>query len=433
MSLLSCNRATREIVWFEQVKQDYAHHSSLTTTVAIDKLEAVIFNDPSLKNRLFSAFAGKQVAKAAAIFFITALVAIVAIMALTGTMGIAVPLFIPLAISAGSVTGFTLVSVAGFTYNRHKLIAQYRSVDHHLGTEGPPSESDFEPQATKPDFSENEQQIGPLTPTFFKSDEELEQLIKEGIPEEVYREPRSHAFFRNHPETAFEFYARAAACGHLEGIYDLGFCYLIGQGTESDVKKAAEHFERAATQGHVAAQYYLGKLHTGQGEIPKDWPVAFKWLQQVSESGDSFFSGMGAEAIGDYFNSTDDQPSAIKWYEKAIKQYALSPDSLPDGFNYRRSANIGECYEKMEKFDLAAQWYQTSFNQGNQHISYNLGHCYQKMKKFDLAIQWFEKTFNDGWNHAAYHIGECYAALGDVERAHHWNTQFVPVSIPLIS
>ncbi len=52
MSLLSC--ATREIVWFEQVKQDYAYYSSPTTTnVATAKLEAVIFNDPSLKNRLF--------------------------------------------------------------------------------------------------------------------------------------------------------------------------------------------------------------------------------------------------------------------------------------------------------------------------------------------------------------------------------------------
>ncbi len=311
-------------------------------------------------------------------------------MALTGTMGIAAPLFVPLAISAGSVAGLALASVAGFAHNHHKLIAQYRSVDHHHpGTEGPPSESDFEPQATKSDLSKNEennkveQRIEPLTPTFFKSDEELEQLIKEGIPEKVYREPQSSAFLRNHPEKAFEFYTRAAACGHLQGIYDLGFCYLVGKGTESDLKKAAEHFERAATQGHVAAQYYLGELYWRNGG-PENWPLALKWLKEASESKDTLYSGRAAESIGDYFNTDHNSKNfAIEWYEKAIAHYLLS--SL-------NSASIGSCYEKMAKFDLAAQWYQASFDQGNRHVSYQLGLCYQQVEKFELAIEYLKKA-----------------------------------------
>ncbi len=58
-----------------------------------------------------------------------ALVTIVAIMVLTGTVATTAPLFIPLAISAACVTGFALISLAGYAYNRHKLNEQYKIID----------------------------------------------------------------------------------------------------------------------------------------------------------------------------------------------------------------------------------------------------------------------------------------------------------------
>ena len=49
---------------------------------------------------------------------------------------------------------------------------------------------------------------------------------------------------------AFEYLKLSAAQGFTHAIYQVGFCYVNGEGTETDLAEAKRWFERAAAKGH---------------------------------------------------------------------------------------------------------------------------------------------------------------------------------------
>jgi TIR domain/Sel1 repeat len=67
--------------------------------------------------------------------------------------------------------------------------------------------------------------------------------------------------------------------------YDLGVRYETGQGVPKDLRKAAEHFQKAANQGYALAQNNLGALYAvGQG-VPKDLRKAAELYQKAAAQG----------------------------------------------------------------------------------------------------------------------------------------------------
>jgi hypothetical protein len=52
---------------------------------------------------------------------------------------------------------------------------------------------------------------------------------------------------------AFEYLKLSAAQGFTDAIYMVGFCYVNGAGTETDLAEARRWFERAAAKGHKDA------------------------------------------------------------------------------------------------------------------------------------------------------------------------------------
>jgi len=52
---------------------------------------------------------------------------------------------------------------------------------------------------------------------------------------------------------AFEYYKLSAAQGFTDAIYRVGFCYVNGEGTETDLAEGKRWFERAAAKGHKDA------------------------------------------------------------------------------------------------------------------------------------------------------------------------------------
>lgn len=56
-------------------------------------------------------------------------------------------------------------------------------------------------------------------------------------------------------------------------------------GVPRNLVEAAKWYRRAAENGHVQAQYVLGKsYHAGEG-VPKDQVEAFKWWRKAAEQG----------------------------------------------------------------------------------------------------------------------------------------------------
>ncbi|RIA82657.1 hypothetical protein C1645_835015, partial [Glomus cerebriforme] len=57
---------------------------------------------------------------------------------------------------------------------------------------------------------------------------------------------------------AFKFYKQAAEKGHIDSMNDLGYCYQHGIGTEKNEIKAFELYKEAADKGNITSIYNLG-------------------------------------------------------------------------------------------------------------------------------------------------------------------------------
>lgn len=86
--------------------------------------------------------------------------------------------------------------------------------------------------------------------------------------------------------------------------FEVGSMYFLGRGVERDVPQGVAWWQKAATAGHVWAQYELGReFLTGKGGTPPDNVQAQYWLGKVAEhyrvkaeQGDFFSLVMMAEA-----------------------------------------------------------------------------------------------------------------------------------------
>ena len=76
-------------------------------------------------------------------------------------------------------------------------------------------------------------------------------------------------------------YACAYVCVCVQ--YVLGMCHLHGVQQDKSAKLAASWLSKAATAGHVAAQYHLGLLWLeGKGVTRQDETEASKWLSKAA-------------------------------------------------------------------------------------------------------------------------------------------------------
>ena len=76
---------------------------------------------------------------------------------------------------------------------------------------------------------------------------------------------------------AVRWYQRAAEQGHVAAQIILGGRYTNGRGVEKDDTVAVEWYRMAAEQGNIRAQYSLGVMYeTGQG-ISQDNVQAYLW------------------------------------------------------------------------------------------------------------------------------------------------------------
>ncbi|HCT89909.1 MAG TPA: hypothetical protein DF613_00780 [Lachnospiraceae bacterium] len=120
----------------------------------------------------------------------------------------------------------------------------------------------------------------------------------------------------------------AAELGSDEGQYFLGRMYDKGWGTSRDEKKALYWFEKAAGQGHTAAQKKVGDMKLARG----DGLGALIAYEELAEKGDEyamFMYGVACAEDGRY-------EEALKW----LKPFA-------DRGNTQAEYNCGVIYERM--------------------------------------------------------------------------------------
>ncbi|MGA3345153.1 MAG: tetratricopeptide repeat protein [Terracidiphilus sp.] len=87
------------------------------------------------------------------------------------------------------------------------------------------------------------------------------------------------------PARGVYWYRLAAERGHDNAQYNLGFMYILGEGTESNVKEGLRWLHLSAMQGDWSARRLLADLYrNGYYGVPKDIEEAKRWehLQSVA-------------------------------------------------------------------------------------------------------------------------------------------------------
>ncbi len=80
---------------------------------------------------------------------------------------------------------------------------------------------------------------------------------------------------------------KGATQGHAAAQTWLGAMYEYGKGVPQDYSQAAFWYRKAADQGYAPAQIYLGTMYaTGKG-MPQDFSQSTAWFRKAAEQGDA--------------------------------------------------------------------------------------------------------------------------------------------------
>lgn len=79
--------------------------------------------------------------------------------------------------------------------------------------------------------------------------------------------------------------SRSASSQHLPAVHALGWMYLKGLGTETNMQKALEHFSRAAEAGLAESQYMLGVMYAQGWGTTKSSEKSLQWMRLAAEQG----------------------------------------------------------------------------------------------------------------------------------------------------
>ena len=83
---------------------------------------------------------------------------------------------------------------------------------------------------------------------------------------------------------AVYWYRKAAEQGYAEAQYELGYCYMGGNGVAEDETQAVSWYRKAAEQGHADAQLMMGHAYSRGSGVKQDYDIAISWYKKVMEN-----------------------------------------------------------------------------------------------------------------------------------------------------
>jgi TPR repeat protein len=155
---------------------------------------------------------------------------------------------------------------------------------------------------------------------------------------------------------------------YASGINILGHCYSWGIGTNMDLKKAFELFQKAANLGNLIGMCNLGLCYKEGLGTDKNGQKAFEIYQKAAELGNS----RAINSLADYYQNgihTDiNKQKAFELYQKAA--------NLGNYFAQYELALMYEIGDEIKKdLDKAVYWYKKSAEQGHTYAQNKLKEC----------------------------------------------------------
>lgn len=163
----------------------------------------------------------------------------------------------------------------------------------------------------------------------------------------------------------------------------LGDAYFLGGSPET----AANFYRKAALQGDSEAQYKLGSYYTNS--VTPNFAQALEWYRKAADQGHV----RAQEAVG-YFYANGravrrDNVQALAWYRKAADQGSADAQVLI-GEMYMRGQGVDKDYGQ------ALSLFQTAANQGQPDAMLRVGEMYLRglgvRPDVEEAANWYSKT-----------------------------------------
>ena len=115
-----------------------------------------------------------------------------------------------------------------------------------------------------------------------------EKLAQAGNPDAMYEIGRMYERGRGTEpdmQKAIQWYERALAKGQNDARAHLGVLYFEGSGVKRDLKRAVSLIQPAAEKGNPTAQYYLGHMYESGEGLRRDLDQAIHWYKKAAASG----------------------------------------------------------------------------------------------------------------------------------------------------
>ena len=234
-----------------------------------------------------------------------------------------------------------------------------------------------------------------------------------------YRE--GGASIARNASAAFKWYRRAAEQGHVEGQYWLGVMYRDGRGVPRDLAEGARWIQRAAEQGNREAQFMHGvNCEFGKG-VQVDLAAAAAWYRRAAEQdvfnayfelARMYYEGLGVER---------NYAQAVHWYRRGG---AVGDANTGRWIGDRFATGRGAPRDLAE----AAHWYRRAADMGNAGAQCKLGDLLATgrgvARDAAAALRRYREAAEQGHGEAQFNLGNIYAAGSSVPRdlakAAHW-------------
>ena len=140
--------------------------------------------------------------------------------------------------------------------------------------------------------------------------------------------------------------------------YDLGVCYNIGLGVEENPQTAAQWFFKAAQQGDGDAQFALGRLYLEGRGVPQMDDAARKWFEVAAQHGHAASQNqMGYLCLHGIGGIKKNPMMAMQWWLESAE------NGFPEAmFNLALWYAKGECLDPDEQ--AAMEWLRKAADAG---------------------------------------------------------------------
>ena len=198
---------------------------------------------------------------------------------------------------------------------------------------------------------------------------------------------------------------KAADQGDVAAQYYLGICY------GHNLEMAAKCYNKAAELGYRDAMYQLGLCYQFGKGVKKDPEMAVLWFNEAADQRHS--EAMCQLGLCYQFGKgvKKDRKMAAKCYNKAYHK------GLAEAMNQLELCHE-EIYERGLRnevdgdFKAAVESYKTAAGKGHPAAMYKLGSCYLLgkgcKKDVKMAAEWYAKAAHKGYPHAQEMLDRCH-------------------------